>query len=44
MTVEQWAVTLVLAPLAVYLLVRIATAAYFRSKADHERGQHNAKR
>lgn len=44
MTVAQWATVLVLTPLAVYVLARLISAAYFKSKSDHERGQHNAKR
>lgn len=46
MTVAQWVVLVVGAPLAVYLLVRVASAAFFKSKAEHDnqRGQHNVKR
>lgn len=45
MNAGTWAAIIIGSPLGVYLLVRVASAAYFRSKADHEtKGQHNAKR
>lgn len=37
MTLLQYLAAVVAALLVLYIAVRLATAAYFRSKADHER-------
>lgn len=46
MSPAQCTLALLLVPFAVYVLVRVGSAAYFRSKADHDnqRGQTNVKR
>lgn len=45
MSPAQWAGVVILAPLVVYLLVRLGSAAYFKSKADyHQRGNNHVER
>jgi hypothetical protein len=45
MTVGQWLVAVPFGLLVVYLLVRLSTAAYFKSKADYQqRGQNHVER